>query len=324
MSRATKLRALLVAALLAGAATGVAAQSYPTRPVTLVVPFPPGGGNDALARAVAERMSKTLGQQVVVDNRGGAGGTVATRAAAKSAPDGYTILLGYTGTLAINPSLYPNVGYDPRKDFAPIGLIGALSSVLVVHPSLPVHSVTELIAFAKANPRKIDYGFVPGTVGHITTELFAKTAEIDVTRIPYKGNGPAMGDLVGGHVSMMFLSILPVLGHARGGTLRPLAVTNPARSKLLPDVPTIGESGLPGFSAAIRYGLVAPAGTPRPIIDRLNKELQAALAADDLRARLASEGAEPLPGTPEDYAAEIDREETKWGALVRQLNLKIE
>jgi tripartite-type tricarboxylate transporter receptor subunit TctC len=321
---ASRMAALLVAALFAGAATAAAAQSYPTRPVTLVVPFPPGGGNDALARAVAERMSKTLGQQVVVDNRGGAGGTVATRAVAKATPDGYTILLAYTGTLAINPSLYPNVGYDPRRDFAPIGLIGQLSSVLVVHPSLPVHSVAELIAFAKANPRKIDYAFVPGTVGHITTELFAKTAEIDITRIPYKGNGPAMGDLVGGHVSMMFLSILPVLGHVRGGTLRALAVTNPERSKLLPDVPTISESGLPGFSAAIRYGLVAPAGTPRTIIDRLNRELQAALAADDLRARLASEGAEPLPGTPDDYAAEIDREETKWGALVRQLNLKVE
>jgi tripartite-type tricarboxylate transporter receptor subunit TctC len=316
--------AVVAAALIAVAASGAGAQSYPARPVTLVVPFPPGGGNDALARTVAERMSKSLGQQVVVDNRGGAGGTVATRAVAKTAPDGYTILLAYTGTLAINPSLYPNVGYDPRKDFVPIGLIAALSSVLTVHPALPARSVAELIAYAKANPRKIDYAFVPGTVGHITTELFAKTADIDITRIPYKGNGPAMADLVGGHVSMMFLSILPVLGHVKGETLRALAVTNPERSKLLPHVPTIAESGLPGFSAAIRYGLVAPAGTPRVIVERLNKELQAALAADDLRARLASEGAVPLPGTPEDYAAEIDREEAKWGALVRQLNLKIE
>ena len=316
--------AVVAAALIAVAASGAGAQSYPARPVTLVVPFPPGGGNDALARTVAERMSKSLGQQVVVDNRGGAGGTVATRAVAKTAPDGYTILLAYTGTLAINPSLYPNVGYDPRKDFVPIGLIAALSSVLTVHPALPARSVAELIAYAKANPRKIDYAFVPGTVGHITTELFAKTADIDITRIPYKGNGPAMADLVGGHVSMMFLSILPVLGHVKGETLRALAVTNPERSKLLPEVPTIAESGLPGFSAAIRYGLVAPAGTPRVIVERLNKELQAALAADDLRARLASEGAVPLPGTPEDYAAEIDREEAKWGALVRQLNLKIE
>ena len=316
--------AVVAAALIAVAASGAGAQSYPARPVTLVVPFPPGGCNDALARTVAERMSKSLGQQVVVDNRGGAGGTVATRAVAKTAPDGYTILLAYTGTLAINPSLYPNVGYDPRKDFVPIGLIAALSSVLTVHPALPARSVAELIAYAKANPRKIDYAFVPGTVGHITTELFAKTADIDITRIPYKGNGPAMADLVGGHVSMMFLSILPVLGHVKGETLRALAVTNPERSKLLPHVPTIAESGLPGFSAAIRYGLVAPAGTPRVIVERLNKELQAALAADDLRARLASEGAVPLPGTPEDYAAEIDREEAKWGALVRQLNLKIE
>ena len=308
MSRVFKLAgAVVAAALIAVAASGAGAQSYPARPVTLVVPFPPGGGNDALARTVAERMSKSLGQQVVVDNRGGAGGTVATRAVDQIAPDGYTILLAYTG-----------------KDFVPIGLIAALSSVLTVHPSLPARSVSELIAYAKANPRKIDYAFVPGTVGHITTELFAKTADIDITRIPYKGNGPAMADLVGGHVSMMFLSILPVLGHVKGETLRALAVTNPERSKLLPHVPTIAESGLPGFSAAIRYGLVAPAGTPRVIVERLNKELQAALAADDLRARLASEGAVPLPGTPEDYAAEIDREEAKWGALVRQLNLKIE
>jgi tripartite-type tricarboxylate transporter receptor subunit TctC len=303
---------------------GAAAQAYPNRPVTLVVPFPPGGGNDALARAAAEGMSKTLGQQVVVDNRGGAGGTVATRAVAKNAPDGYTILLAYTGTLAINPTLYPSPGYDPRKDFAPIGLIGSLSSVLVVNPSLPVRSVAELIAFAKAQPGKINYAFTPGTVGHITTEAFAKASGIDLTRIPYKGNGPAMADLLGGHVSMMFLSILPVIGQIRGGTLRALAVTSATRSSLLPDVPTVAEAGLPDFSAVIHYGLVAPGGTPRSVVDRLNKELKATLAADELRTRLAAEGAVALPGTPEDYAAVIDREETKWGALVRELNLKVE
>ncbi len=188
-----------------------AAQAYPARPVTLVIPFPPGGGNDALGRMVADKMSKSLGQQIVVENRGGAGGTIATRAVARSAADGYTILLAYTGTLAINPSLYVNPGYDPRRDFAPIGLIAGLPSVLVVHPTFPVRSVAELIAFAKARPGRIDYAFVPGTVGHITTELFASTAGIDFTRIPYKGNGPAMTDLLGGHVAMMFLSILPVL-----------------------------------------------------------------------------------------------------------------
>jgi tripartite-type tricarboxylate transporter receptor subunit TctC len=302
----------------------VAAQGYPTRSVTLVIPFPPGGGNDALGRMVADKMSKSIGQQIVVDNRGGAGGTIATRAVARSAPDGHTILLAYTGTLAINPSLYANPGYDPRKDFAPIGLIAGLPSVLVVHPSLPVRSVAELIAFAKAQPGRIDYAFVPGTVGHITTELFADTAGIKITRIPYKGNGPAMTDLIGGHVTMMFLSILPVLEQVRSGALRALAVTSAERSGLLPDVPTIAQSGVPGFSAAIHYGLLAPAGTSRDVIDRLNAALVAALSADDVRARLAAEGAVPLPGTPEDYAADINGEETTWGALVRKLNLRVE
>jgi len=289
-----------------------------------VVPFPPGGGNDALARTVADKMSRPLGQQVVVENRGGAGGTIATRAVAKTVPDGYTILLSYTGTLAINPSLYPNAGYDPRKDFAPIGLIGSLPSVLVVHPSLPVHSVAELIAYAKANPGKVNYAFVPGTVGHIATELFANTAGIELTKIPYKGNGDALGNLIGGHVSMMVLAIVPIIGNVRAGTLRALAVTSGERSALLPDVPPIADAGLPGFAAVIRYGLAAPPGTPRPIIERLNKELRAALAADDLRAKLAADGAVPEPGSPEDYAAAIDADEKKWAPIVKSLNLKFE
>jgi tripartite-type tricarboxylate transporter receptor subunit TctC len=311
-------------ALLALTAAPVIAQDYPARPITLVVPFPAGGGNDALARVVAERMSHTLGQQVVVENRGGAGGIIATRAVAKTAPDGYTILLTYTGTLSINPTLYPNAGYDPRKDFAPIGLIGTQPSVLTVNPSLPVHSSAELVTYAKANPGKINYGFVPGTVGHITTEMFARSAGIDLTRIPYKGNGPAIGDLIGGHVSMMVLSLLPILGNVKAGTLRALAVTTGTRSKLLPDVPTIAESAVPGFSAAIRYGLAAPAGTPKPIVDRLNHELRVALEAEEVRDRLLKEGAEPVPSTPEEYAADIDSEETKWSALVKSLNLKME
>ena len=206
----------------------------------------------------------------------------------KAAPDGYTILLSYTGTLAINPTLYPNAGYDPRKDFAPIGMIASLPSVLVVNPKLPATTAAELIAYGKANPGKINYAFVPGTVGHITTELFAKTAGIELTNIPYKGNGNALGDLLGGHVSMMFLSIVPIIGNVKSGTLRALAVTTPKRSNLLPDVPTISEAGLAGFSAAIRYGLVAPPGTPRPIIDRLNKELRAAVGSDEMRERLAA------------------------------------
>ena len=319
-------RSIIAAALLGAAVTcaPASAQDYPTKPITLVVPFPAGGGNDALARLVAEKMSRALGQQVVVENRGGAGGTIATRAVAKSMPDGYTILLTYTGTLAINPSLYPNAGYDPRRDFAPIGLIGSLPSVLVVHPSLPVHSVAELIAYAKANPGKVNYAFVPGTVGHIATELFANTAGIELTKIPYKGNGDALGNLIGGHVSMMVLAIVPIIGNVRAGTLRALAVTSGERSALLPDVPPIADAGLPGFAAVIRYGLAAPPGTPRPIIERLNKELRAALAADDLRAKLAAYGAVPEPGSPEDYAAAIDADEKKWAPIVKSLNLKFE
>ena len=314
--------AAVVAALVL--ASPGAAQDYPSRPITLVVPFPAGGGNDALARVVAEKMSKPLGQQVVVENRAGAGGTIGTRAVAKAVPDGYTILLSYTGTLAINPSLYPNAGYDPRKDFAPIGLIAYLPSVLVVHPNLPVRSTSELIAYARSNRGKINYAFVPSTVGHITTELFARSAGIELTSIPYKGNGNALGDLLGGHVSMMFISMLPIIGNVRAGTLRALAVTSAERSALLPEVPPISESGLPGFSAITHYGLAAPAGTPRPIVERLNKELQAALGLDDVRVKLAADGAVPLPGSPEAYASVIDTEEKIWGSTVKSLNLKVE
>jgi len=330
MTGTTRLSTRLLAALAVATATaacGIAAasaQSYPSRPVTLVVPFPAGGGNDALARLVAERMSKTLGQQVVVENRGGAGGTVATRAIAKSPPDGHTILLSYTGTFAINPTLYPNAGYDPRKDFVAIGTIGTLTSVLVAHPSLPVKSTGDLIDYARKNPAKINYGFVPGTVGHISTEMFARSADIKLTNIPYKGNGNAIADLMGGHVSMMFLSILPVIGQIQAGTLNALAVASPARSTLIPNVPTIAESGVPGFSAVITYGLAAPPGTPRAIVERLNKELQGALADAGLRKRLDAEGGQVLPGTPEDYAKTIDDEEKKWGPLVRSLNLKVD
>ena len=317
----------LVLALLGIALSALApaiAQDYPAHPITLVVPFPAGGGNDALARVVAARMSQTIGQQVVVENRGGAGGTIATRAAAKAPPDGYTLLLTYTGTLAINPTLYPNAGYDPRKDFAPVGTIGSQPSVLTVHPSLPVTSSAELVAYAKANPGKINYGFVPGTIGHMTTELFMRSAGLELTKIPYKGNGQAIGDLIGGYVNMMVLSLSPILGNVRAGSLRALAVTTAQRSKLLPDVPTIAEGAVPGFSAAIRYGIVAPAGTPKAIIARLNKELRTALESADVKEKMLSEGAEPSASTPEEYAAEIDTEETKWSAVVKSLNLKME
>jgi tripartite-type tricarboxylate transporter receptor subunit TctC len=314
----------MAAVLLALAApVAASAQDYPARPIVLVSPFPPGGSVSLVARIVAEKMSETLGQSIVVENRGGAGGTIGARYVAKSAADGYTLLLGYTGTLAIGPSLYANAGFEPRKDFAAIGRIGSAPTMLVVHPSLPVHSVAELIAYAREHPGEINYGSAGiGTVGHLAGELFATTAGLKLTHVPYKGTGPAITDLLGGHIPMMFTPIPTAHGQAESGLLRALAVTSARRSSLLPDLPTVAESGLPGYEAALRYGLVAPGGTPRAIVERLNKELRLALAAEDVRQRLATDGTEVLPSTPEEYAADIDREETSWSKVVNALGLK--
>ena len=317
----TPCSALLAAALIAGlgmAAAPASAQDYPNRPITLIVPFPPGGSTTIVARIIADKMSEALGQSLVVDNRGGAGGTIGTRAVAKSPPDGYTILLGYTGTLAIGPSLYGNAGYDPRKDFEPIGRIGTAPNTLVVHPSLPVQSVAELIAYSKANPGKVNYGSAGiGTVSHVCGEYFATVAGVKITHVPYKGTGPAIIDLLGGHIPMAFAPVPATHENAKSGKLRMLAVTSAVRSTLLPDIPTIAETALPGFEAVLRYGLVAPPGTPRAIVEKLNGALNAALTSDDVRKRLAIEGAEPLPSTPAEYGADIDREETQWSKVVK-------
>ena len=230
-----------------------------------MIPFAPGGSTTIVGRGIADKMSELLGEKVVVDNRPGAGGTVGTKAVAKSEPDGYTLVLGYTGTLAIGPSLYKNVGYDPRKDFAPIGLIGNAPNSLVVHPSFPAKTIAELIAYAKANPGKVNFGSAgAGTVSHITGEYFAASAGIKLVHIPYKGTGPALTDLLGGHIPMAFAPIPASHPNVSAGTLRALAVTSTTRSSLMPDVPTISESVLPGFDASLYYGLAAPAGTPRP------------------------------------------------------------
>ena len=318
------LSAALLAAL-ALAAAPASAQDYPNRPITLVVPFPPGGSTTIVARIVADKMSEALGQSIVVDNRGGAGGTIGTRAVAKAAPDGYTILLGYTGTLAIGPSLYANAGYDPRKDFVPIGRIGTAPNTLVVHPSTPAQSVSELITYAKANVGKVYYGSAGiGTVSHVCGEYFATAAGVKIAHIPYKGTGPAITDLLGGHIPMAFAPVPATHENAKAGKLRMLAVTSAVRSTLLPDVPTIAETALPGFEAVLRYGFVAPPGTPPAIITRLNAALNTALANPDVRARLAVDGAEPLPSTPAEYAADIDREETQWSKVVKDSGAKAE
>jgi len=312
----------LIAAVSAGAAPA-AAQTYPSRPITLVVPFPPGGSATIIARIIADKMSEGLGQQIVVDNRGGAGGSIAARQVAKSAPDGATLLLAFTGTLAVSPLIFANVGYDPRKDFAGIGLIGMAPSVLAVNPSVPARSVADLIGIAKAEPGKIQYGSPGiGTTNHLAGELLAATTGIKITHIPYKGTGPAITDLLGGHIAMMFAPIPAAHGNVSAGALRALGVTSLKRSSLWPDIPTVAETGLPGFEVVQRSTLLAPAGTPRTIIERLNKELNAVLATDEVRRRLAVEGGEPVPGAPEEYAADIDREEMRWSKLVATIGLK--
>ena len=312
----------MAAAVMATAAPG---QTYPTRPITMVVPFPPGGSTSIVARIVAERMAEALGQQFIIDNRGGAGGTIGTRQVAKSAPDGYTLEVGYTGTLAIAPALYRNVGYDVRTDFTAVGRIGVAPSTLVVHPSFPAKTVAEFIAYAKANPGKVNYGSAGiGTVAHVAGEYFALETGIKLVHIPYKGTGPAMTDLLGGHIPAAFPPIPAAHEAVKSGLLRILAVTSIKRSALMPEVPTIAESGVPGFDAALRYGIVAPAGTPRPIVDQLNQALRTALAAEDVRNRLALEGAEPLPSTPEEYAADIDREATQWSRVIKASGARAE
>src|SRR3954454_5448259 len=253
-----------LAAALSIALLGLAqAQDYPTRPITLVVPYAAGGGNDVMARIVAEKMSRSLGQQIVIENKGGAGGSVATRQVAKAAPDGYTLGLGGTGTLAIDPTLYANVGYDPRKDFAPIGLIATSPLVVVINPALPAKSIGELIALAKQQPGRLSYASAgSGSGTHLGAVLFASMAGIEMTHVPYKGSGPALTDLMGGHVAIYFSSLPPAIGLARDSKVRALAVTGTTRSPLFPDLPTVAESGLPGYETVLHDGLVAPAGTP--------------------------------------------------------------
>jgi len=307
-------------------ACGVAvAADYPARTVTLVVPYPPGGGVDAMARVVAAKLSDALKQQFIVDNRAGAGGTIGTRVVAQAAPDGYTLLLGHTGTISINPSLYAHAGYDPRKDFAPIGLVASMPVALLAHPSFPAKSIAEFIAMAKKDPGKLNLGTsAVGTGGYMCAELFKSEAGINVAIIPYKGSAPVMNDLLGGHVPIAFSVLPPALGNIQGGKLRAIAVTSMKRFSLLPDVPTFDESGLPGFDAVLHYGLLAPAGTPKEIVDRLGVELRKLVDLPEVQKQIHNEGGDPLTSTPAEYAADIDREEKKWSGLVKKLGLKVE
>jgi tripartite-type tricarboxylate transporter receptor subunit TctC len=300
-------------------------QDYPTRPITLVVPFAPGGSASIAARVVADRMSEALGQQIVIDNRGGAGGTVATRAVARAAPDGYTLLLATSATVGTAPSMFPSLGYDPRKDFEPIGQIATTPNVIVVHPSFPARSLAELIRVGRETADPIPYGSPgPGTLNHLTVELIAYRTGMKVAHVSYKGAGPALNDLLGGHIRVLISAIPNIHSHVAVGTVRALAVTGANRSSLLPAVPTFAEAGLPGYDVPLRWGLAAPTRTAQAIVDKLNRTLNLALASDDVRQRLAIEGAEPQPTTPAEYAAIIEREVTMWSELVRATGIKAE
>lgn len=318
MNKTAALLSLLLIAPLAPAA----AQSYPARAVRIIVPFPAGGPTDIVTRLMAAKMTETLGQQVVVDNRGGAGGAIGTEQVAKSAPDGYTLVMGTIGGLAVAKSLNPKLGYDTLRDFAPITQSVSVTSVLVVHPSVPAKNVRELLALAQKSPGRLNYASSGnGTITHLAGELFKLMGKVNITHVPYKGGAPALVALVAGEVDMSYENSLIITPHVRSGKVKGLAVTSAKRSALLPDLPTIAET-LPGYSASGWYGLLAPAATPKPVITRLHAEAVKALRAPDVVDKLSSHGAEPVASTPEEFTAFIRSETDKWAKLVKIANMR--
>ena len=311
----TIVKTILAASALALAANAFAA--YPDKPIKLIVPYTPGGVTDALARVMAKSLSERVGQQVFVDNRGGGGANIGADAVAKSPADGYTLLMGSAATHAINSSLYKSLPYDHIKDFAPITLIAQVPNILVVNPSVPVKSVKELIAYAKARPGELNFGSsgAGGTI-HLSGELFKSMAGVNMVHVPYKGSAPAVTDLLGGQVQVMFDS--SVVPHIKSGKLRPLAVTSGKRSSALPDVPTMAEAGLPGYEATAWFGILAPAGTPQPIIDKLNVELVAILREPATQAWMSQQGFEAVGGTPKQFVTYIKEETAKWAKVVKE------
>ncbi len=311
-------------ALVCAAAVATAAD-YPNRPVTLVVGFPPGGASDILARILTDKLGSLLGQPFIVDNRPGAGGNVAGEVAAHAAPDGYTLLLGNNAILATNGSLYSKIGFDAEKDFTPISLIGTQPNVLVVNVEVPAHTLGELIALAKANPGKLNFassGY--GLAAHLAGELFKSQAQIDIVHVPYKGSAPALEDVIAGEDQMMFATTSGVMGFLKNGQVRPLAVTTLKRSAILPDIPTMDEAGLPGFEATTWHGLVAPAGTPKDIIDTLHRATVEALKDPGVQQKLADLGIDIVGGTPEEFGAYIKSEIPKWAGVIKASGAKLQ
>jgi tripartite-type tricarboxylate transporter receptor subunit TctC len=317
-------RALAAALLVVAAPVVLGQAAYPTKPVRLVVPFPAGGTTDILARAAAQKLSEAWRQQVIVDNRPGAAGNIGAELVAKSAPDGYTLLMGTVGTHAINASLYAKMPYDHVKDFAPVILVAGVPNVLVVNPQLPVNTVPELIAYAKANPGKLNFASSgSGTSIHLSGELFKTMTGVQMTHVPYKGSAPALTDLIGGQVQLMFDNLPSSLAFIKAGKLRAIAVTSTTRAAALPDTPAVADT-VPGFEASSWFGILAPAGTPREIVTKINGEISKWLASPDAKEKLAAQGADVAGGTPEDFAKHIQTETAKWAKVVKESGAKVD
>jgi tripartite-type tricarboxylate transporter receptor subunit TctC len=304
--------------------SSVLAQSYPSKPIRVVVPFPPGGGTDIVARTVTPRMAEILGQPFIIENRAGAGGNIGTEAVAKSPADGYTLLVASAST-AINTTLYPNLPWDPTRDFAPVLLMVVNNHLLAAHPSVPANNVQQLLALARAKPGAVTYAsYGPGSSAHLTAELFKLMAHVDLLHVPYKGAAPAVNDLLGGQVNIMFADVAALLPHIKSGKLKALGIASAKRFEGLPDVPTIAESGVLGFEAGGFLGLVAPAGTPAALIDALNAAGQKSLAMPEVRERLNALASPPAGGTPAEFGQYIKREIDKWARVIRAANIKPE
>jgi tripartite-type tricarboxylate transporter receptor subunit TctC len=313
-----------LAALLAGASLAAWAQAYPSKPVKLIVTYPPAGGADTMARLIAAKLSESLGQPFVVENRPGASGQIGAEAVAKAAPDGYTLMLD-ASSYAVNPSLYPKLPYDPNKAFAPISLLALFPNMLVVTPSFPASSVKELVAMAKAKPGTISYASSGnGSAQHLAAELFKQQAGIDIMHVPYKGGGPAMTDVMAGQVPMFFANMASGLGHVKGGKLKALAVTGSKRSSNMPELPTLAESGVPGYEVYEWNVVFAPAGTPRAIVDRLYEHIAKALAMKDVLERIAALGGEITASTPQETEKFLRQQMNQWSRVVKQAQIKVD
>lgn len=314
-----------IACMLCAYLIPVNAQEYPTKPVRLIVPFPPGGTTDIVGRLVAQHLTEAWKQQVIVDNRPGAGGIIGTELAAKSTPDGHTALLGSITTHAVNPALYTKLNFDPVKDFSPVSLVVSSPQLLAVHPSVEARSVKELLALAKSRPGKLNYASAgAGTSPHLTFELFKSMAGINIVHVPYKGTGPAINDLLGGQVQMMITGVVALMPHIKSGRLRGLGVTSAKRVPALPDLPTIIESGIAGFDVSSWFGVFQPGAVPKPIVRKMNLEIRRMLENEDIRQRLTSLGADPAEqNTPEQFAAYVKSEMARWSKVVNDTGTKV-